>query len=320
MEKHSSGSFNSYYYSTSGQNQQSDQQPEPKKSKKGRRLFTLLLVVIFAAVVYSILGNSNTVKSSDHSIASVVKHTPSNSSKSLNTNSLQLDQMGQTINGIISQNSGIQMSVNLINLNDNQAEHYGTNQTFQAASTAKILTAAYFLHEVENGQQSLSETINGSSAEYELQQMIVVSDDNAWAALDNTLGYNNLQNYADSTLGINDYEAYNNSLSSKDIALALQKLWNGSLVNSSDRNLILSYMKEANYREYIVPAIPSEDTIYHKIGLYQDYVNDAAIVTNGNQAFVIVIFTNGNGTYNWPARASLMQQITKAALKAYFNQ
>jgi beta-lactamase class A len=231
-----------------------------------------------------------------------------------------LGTLGQNVNSIINANSGIDISVNLIDLNGGQAEHYGTDETFLAASTAKILTAEYFLHQVEAGQESLSETINGSSAQYELQQMIVVSDDNAWAALNDELGYDNLQNYADSVLGINDYQAYNNVLSSGDIALALQKLWDGSLLNSSDTQLLLSYLKQANYRQYIVPAVPADDTIYHKIGLYEDNVHDAAIITHGSQAFVIVIFTNGNGMYDWPARATTMQSITKDALSAYFNQ
>jgi hypothetical protein len=134
------------------------------------------------------------------------------------------------------------------------------------------------------------------------------------------LGYNNLQNYADSTFGISDYQAYNNSSDSDDIALALKYLWEGKVVNANDKALLLSYLKQANYRTYIVPAIPADDTIYHKIGLYEDYVNDAAIVTSGSKAFDIVIFTDGNGTYNWTARAAMMQSVTKAALKAYFDQ
>jgi beta-lactamase class A len=149
--------------------------------------------------------------------------------------------------------------------------------------------------------------------------MIVISDDNAWEALNTKLGYDNLQAYA-ATLGITDYQAYNNVLSSGDVAIVLQKLWDGELLNSAHTQQLLGYMKQANYRQYIVPAIPADDTIYHKIGLYQDNVHDAAIITHGSQAFAIVIYTNGNGVYNWPGRATIMQDITKAALKAYFNQ
>jgi beta-lactamase class A len=324
MSQDDPNSYKPYYYSAPGQNHRSatpiNQTQEPLKhhKKKGKKFFLLILIVVVAGSVYLALDKHDNPKQTVHSIATAIKNKPT--TKNPTSNSAAVANMGQTIDSIINADTGIQISVNLINLNNNQAEHYGVNQTFQAASTAKILTAADFLTEVEKGQHSLTEKIGGQTAQYELQQMIVVSDDTAWANLNTTLGYNQLKSYADKTLGISDYEAYNNSLSSKDIALALQKLWNGSLIDSSDRALLLSYLKQANYREYIVPAVPSQDTIYHKIGLYDDYVNDAAIITHGKQAFVIVIFTNGNGAYNWPARATMMQQVTKAALAAYFKQ
>jgi beta-lactamase class A len=289
--------------------------------KKTRKLFItgLCILVLVGAGSYLLLrpsGKKQAVEgASTHTASTVSKHTaapPASQNAALAT-------MAQNINGVISQNSNIDISVNLINLDNGQAEHYGTNDTFQAASTAKIITAACWLHEVEDGQQSMSETVGGETPQYELQQMIVVSDDTAWSNLNTTIGYTNLQNYADS-LGVTQYQAYNNSLTSGDIALVLQKLWAGKLLNKSDTQMILSYMKEANYREYLVPAIPSDDVIYHKIGLYEDYVNDAAIVTHDNQAFVVVVFTNGNGAYNWPARADMMQDIAKAALRYYFNQ
>lgn len=314
-----------YYYS----NVHSSQLPTPKRPKKRLAKFfkRLVVVVIVAAIVaggYALANHSGKTADKDNNnspITSSNKGSGSSPSPSSNgIGSAAENTMGQSINSIIEQNSGIDMSVNIIDLSNNESFHYGTNDTFQAASTAKIITAEYFLHEVEEGQQSLTETVNGNTAQYELQQMIVVSDDNAWAALNNLLGYNNLQNYADKQFGISDYQAYNNSLSSKDIALALQQLWQGTVLNKSNTQLLLGYLKIANYREYIVPAIPADDTIYHKIGLYQDYVNDAAIITHNNQSYVLVIFTNGKGAYDWPARATSMQNITKATLKAFFDQ
>jgi beta-lactamase class A len=298
------------------------QQPEKRKSGHSLIKFISIIVVVIALIAIFSGGShkNSTVAKAVHSVASKIEKTTPAKAPVVGLSSAQLKTMSESINSLISANTGEDISVNVIDLRNNQMEHYGTLDTFQAASTAKIITAEYFLHEVEEGQQSLTETVGGYSAEYELQQMIVISDDTAWANLDNLLGYDNLQNYADKTFGINDYQAENNSLSSSDIALALQHLWNGNLLNTTHTQLLLSYMKQANYREYIVPAIPSEDTIYHKIGLYEDYVNDSAIVTHGSQAFVIVIFTNGNGEYNWTARATLMQQMTKAALTAYFNQ
>jgi beta-lactamase class A len=322
--------YNHSYYYSNGHNSPKPVVPKkPKPKRRLRRFFKkLIFILIIAAIVIGVhaLFNHHSKKASTSNDQTVPKSQPikSSSSDSSNTgiSSADADTMGQTINTIIEENSGINISVNVIDLSsNNQSFHYGTaSSTFQDASTAKIITAEYFLHEVEEGQQSLTETVNGHTAEYELQQMIVVSDDTAWAALNTLLGYNNLQNYADQQFGISDYQAYNNSSSSKDIALALQQLWQGTVLNKSNTQLLLGYLKIANYREYIVPAIPADDTIYHKIGLYQDYVNDATIITHNNQAYVLVVFTDGNGIYNWPARATIMQNIAEATLKAFYNQ
>jgi beta-lactamase class A len=314
--------YHAYYYASPRRNATPARtSPKPPKRHRGRRLLVSCLVLGLVGIgAYALLGgHAKTTLEVDHPASPLKRVLTVVTKKPSGPSAASLATMSQQINSIISQNSAIDISVNLIDLDNNQAEHYGVNETFQAASTAKILTAAYFLHQVEVGQESLNETINSNTAQYELQQMIVVSDDTAWAALDTDLGYTNLQDYA-ATLGITDYQAYNNVLSSGDIALTLQKLWDGSLLNSTDTQLLLSYMKQANYRQYIVPAVPSDDTIYHKIGLYQDNVHDAAIITDGQHAFVIVIFTNGNGTYNWPGRATIMQNITKPALSTYFGQ
>lgn len=232
--------------------------------------------------------------------------------------SLNLTLLSNQINGVITANSGIDFSVSTIDLSNGQLEHYGDSGTFLAASTSKVITAEDFLKQVELGNESLTETINGSSAEHEIQQMIVVSNDNAWDALNNELGYNQLETYA-SQIGIPDFDSDANSLTSNDIAVALQKLYQGQLLNSNDTQLLLSYLSEANYRQYILPAIPSGYMVYHKVGFYEDYVHDAVIINKGNQTIVLVIFTNGNGTYNWTLRAQLMQQITKYVLATYFT-
>ncbi len=241
--------------------------------------------------------------------APAVPATPSLSASALHS-------MSSSINYVINQNNHIDISVSLIGLSDNQPENYGDDDPFTAASTTKVITAADFLHEVEEGQQSLTAYIDGLSAEYLLQQMIVVSNDAAWNNLRNVLGYQQIQSYADS-IGLTSYQSTPNTVAASNMALLLEELYEGKLLNPNDTNLLLSYMKAANYRQFIVPVIPSNDTIYHKVGFYIDTVNEEAIITNGSKALVIVIFTNGNGHYDWSGRAQIMQEITQAALTAY---
>ena len=285
--------------------------PPRRQQHRDRKVFIVLFVLLIAGVlVYAVPQVKAPAKSAATTSPVAKPAAPAIDSAKLST-------MANIINGIINQNSNIDMSVSMIDLGSGQSEHYGDTAAFTAASTTKVITAADFLHQVEAGQESLNETINGNTAEYEIQQMIVISDDNAWDELNEELGYDQLQDYANS-IGLTSFQSEPNTVTSNDMALILEKLWEGQLLNSSNTQLLLGYMKQANYRQYIVPAVPSGDTIYHKVGLYEDNVHDEAIITSGSKAFVIVIFTNGNGVYNWPARAQIMQQITQAALAAYF--
>lgn len=219
------------------------------------------------------------------------------------------------VNALLAANQNITFSISTIS-QTNGLQHYGTATTFDAASTGKLLTAADFLHHVEQHSASLNQTIDGQNAKYLLQIMLVDSNDTAWADLNDYLTHANLQQYA-ASLGITDYDANANLLSSNDIALILQKLYARQLLNNTDSSLMLGYLKQANYREFIVPAVPAGDTVYHKVGEDGDNVHDAAIITRGQHVLILVIYTNGNGTYEWTQRAQLMQTITRDALAAY---
>jgi beta-lactamase class A len=290
--------------------------PAPRRPRRRLRRFVAFFILATLLIVGFHFALTHHVSTGDGSPP--VATTKKVVTKTVAAPTIDLTTLNAQISSVIQQNSNIDFSVSTIDLTNNQTMHYGDSSAFTAASVTKLITAADFLNEVQNGQQTLTETINGSSAEYELQQMIVVSDDNAWDALNTQLGYTQLQNYADS-LGLTSFQAIPNTITSDNIASLLKQLYNGKLLSASNTSLLLGWLKQANYRTYVVPAVPASDTIYHKIGLYEDFVNDATIITNGKQTVVLVIFTNGNGAYNWPARALMMQQIAKAVIATYLT-
>jgi beta-lactamase class A len=232
--------------------------------------------------------------------------------------SVKLTTLKSTVNSVISNNSSINFEISAVDISGgNKQLSFGVSGPMAAASVSKVLVAIDFLAEVEKGQQTMSETLDdGDIASYDMQQMIVVSDDTSWQSFIDQLTPNQLDSFARS-IGVNSYDENNNTLSAYDTADLMAKLYEGKLVNKSNTDLLLGYLEQANYRQYMVPAVPSYDTIYHKIGLYNDNVNDAAIITNGTQSISLVIFTNGNGTYDWNNRATLMQEITTAFLSYY---
>jgi beta-lactamase class A len=286
--------------------------PKPKKKLPKYLAIFIITIAVILSVATLLKINGRTVYARFTDTSSGVLQNPRQESPA------QLATLEASVNSIINNNTDINIEVSAVDISNGDKQlSFGVSGPMTAASVSKILTAADFLQEVEKGQQTLSETLDdGNSAGYDMQQMIVVSDDTSWQAFIDQLTPNQLQSYA-SGLGINSFSQANNTLSAYDTANLLAKLWDGKLLNKTNTNLILGYMKQANYRQYMVPAIPSYDTIYHKIGLYNDNVNDAAIITGDNQVISLVIFTNGNGTYDWPDRAILMQQITKAFLTYY---
>ena len=228
-----------------------------------------------------------------------------------------LAAMATQVNGIVNANSDIDIAVTVTDIHSGQTTNYGVDVPFEGASIGKLITAADFLHQTEKGSERLGERLeDGNTAKYDLQQMVVISDDNAWRALNDELGDTSLNSYA-ASVGITDYDASVNNLKTEDIANLLTKLYKGSLLKSTDKNLLLGYMKQANYRSFIVPMVPTGVSVYHKVGLLDDRIHDAAIIDNGVDPIVLVIFTNGHGVYDDNARQQIIQSITEAVLSGY---
>jgi beta-lactamase class A len=228
-----------------------------------------------------------------------------------------LSTMDTQINDVLSVNKGVDISVTVTDLRTGQSRSYGPAVSYEAASVAKLITAADLLHQTESGQQKLSETLeDGNTAGHDLRQMIVMSDNNAWQSLTDQLTLDDLGTYSQS-IGINDYDLNNNTLQTGDIAMLLQKLYDGTLLNKTSTRLLLSYMKIANENGFITPAVPKDVTVYHKAGVLEDRIHDAAIIADPSNPVALVIFTNGHGAGNDGARTQAIQAITKAVLTAY---
>ena len=228
-----------------------------------------------------------------------------------------LTEMNNQINTVVVSQPGVDISVTVTNLRTKQSQSYGPAVPYEAASVAKLITAADFLHQTESGQQNPNEKLeDGNTAAYDLKQMVVVSDNNAWQSLTDQLTLDNLGTYS-SSIGINDYDLNNNTLETSDIALLLQKLYDGQLLDKTSTNLLLGYMKIANEAGFIPPAVPRGVPVYHKAGVLEDRIHDAAIIDDPRSPVALVIFTNGHGTYDTATRTQAIQSITKAVLAGY---
>ena len=264
-----------------------------------------------------ILANEESKKGDELSTESVNRERLRQRFQANQQTAVDVSQLDSEINAIIAQNPDIVFGVSIKDLGSGSVYNYGNLEGMTAASVTKVLTAVYYLKQVELGNRSLGTTMpNGYSAEYNLEQMIVVSDNDAWHVLNENLGYTNMQNYAHG-IGLVTYDYTDNTISSSDTAKLFGDLYERVLINESNTQLLLSYMERANYRDLIIPAVPAHDTVYHKAGEYLVNLNDAAIITNGTRAIVLSIYTESTEYYDKSRASYLMQQITTPALATF---
>lgn len=228
-----------------------------------------------------------------------------------------------TVNSLIAANPSEDIAVSTADVSSDSASDsitLGDQGTFTAASTGKLITAVTFMNQVEQGKATLGTYIDGQTAGSLLQTMIVNSDNDAWHSLNDYLTHPVLESYM-TQLGMTEYDPDANTVLPSDMTLLMKKFYNGQLLNKSDTDLLLSYMQQANKQEYIVSDVPAGYTVYHKAGWLDGLMHDVAIISNGQKAIVLSIYTySGDNTLgDNQANQALFKQITTAALQAYFN-
>ena len=235
----------------------------------------------------------------------------------------QITTMNQQINNVIAQNPNMDIGVSVINLDNNQTYNYGETDPFIAASVGKLITASLYLQDVQNGTYTMSQELSYDTAQNELKNMIVNSDNTAWTDFNGLLGHDALQNYGNQ-IGLTNYDPDVNTMTASDISSLLSKLYKGQLLNPTNTQLLLSYMKQADtdYGQYIVAAVPSGVTVYHKVGWLSDRVHDAAIITDGTHSYVLVIFTKAEdgSNYDETAGEQVFHQITQATDQTFLGR
>lgn len=219
---------------------------------------------------------------------------------------------------IIGSDPSVKISVATVDLDNGQAATFGSNDPFVAASTAKLITAACFLHNVEQGVDSLDEQLNGYSAQFQLQQMINQSDNDSWNALNDDIGLGNLLKYAQ-THGVDSYNLDQNSLTAADEARLLAKLYSGQLLNQQHTQLLLGFMQHTNEEEMIPAAVPAGVTVYHKYGLLGGDLHDVGILTYQGHAVALAIYTDADDLSDQKARMATIQAITHTVVQHYFG-
>jgi beta-lactamase class A len=266
-----------------------------------RICFVLTLLVVGGIWAYTTYGPAITAK------ASLSKATVANVDEA---------SLSTAINSILKANSDLDTSISITDLQTNKTYHWGDSAAYTAASISKLITATAYLHQVDSGQASLDDYIDGETSRALLTKLIENSDNDAWTTLNDTLGRSTLQNYA-SSIGLTSYSAEDNVMTGTDITLLLSKLYQQKLLSPDNGKLLLGWMQKANMRDYIVAAIPNGTTVYHKVGYLDDRLNETAIISKNGRAYVLTIFSKATDTYDFDRGSRLFAKITAASLSAF---
>ncbi len=286
-----------------------------ERQQRRRRLFTataIVLVGFFGIQIFRTLSRNHS-KAVAERAAEVDKKAAEIARQAALAKQAELRQK---ITDIIAQYPDLQIGVTVADITNNISDTIGVDAKYEAASISKLITATLFLHQVEQGTYSIRTPINGDTAQNQLERLIVDSDNNAWEAFNIKLKRPALEAWAKSN-GLNSYTAKTNTVSVTDIGTLLSKLQRREILNEEHTALLLSYMSRANYRDYIISAIPDGVKAYHKAGVLDDRILDAAII-DGGQPYALVIFTKADGAYDNATEIEVFQAITNATLP-YFG-
>lgn len=221
-----------------------------------------------------------------------------------------------SVDNILSEADEYRIGLALADVSGGAERTFGDQDTFTAASTAKILTAAAFYHMIENGQASLDDSMGDYDAEFQLKAMVNDSNNDSWLLLMNAVGYPQLIAYADS-IGVT-YDPEQNLLTAADMALILKKLYAGELLDKDNTAQLLSYMQDTNNEDLIPAGSRSGVDVHHKYGEVSGELHDAALLTYRGSTFALVIYTENRDGVIDDGQAEVIRDLTQAVEDALF--
>lgn len=299
---------NYYYYS----NRTPEPPKRPKKWKTPHLRIPKLAVLAGCLVGLAILSQTVFASNTSTSQTDQGEKQPAEApKKTVDTSKLQAE-----LDGIIQQYP-YDTGISVIELNSGKRIQSGDNHAFLAASTTKILTALVFLQGVEKNQYKLNQTVGDKAAQEQLRLMINQSDNQAWRILNDTVGRDNLQIFAQKN-GLPSYNVTDNTITPEDMAYLLAKFYKRELLSEDNTKLLLSWMQNTDEERFIPSGVTSSEKLYHKAGYLPERAHDVAIVDNGTTPFVIVIYSKTySGNYDFVRGQKMFRQATNAALTTF---
>jgi len=203
------------------------------------------------------------------------------------------------------------------------------------ASTVKVAVAALYLAQVDNGQRSLDDIINGQSARGLMRRMLVHSDNRAtdilladlggpsavhdWLQANGIKGLRVDRNISE--LLHSKRDLWDRRDSSTPVAMVdlLKRLYKAELIKPQSRNYLLDLMAQCQTgRNRMKAMLPSGTPVEHKTGTLDGLADDVGFITmpDGHRV-AVAIFTRGGN--NRPQTIAQAARVIYDGFRAIFT-
>lgn len=198
----------------------------------------------------------------------------------------------------------------VIDLNSNQSFGFNQENKYFMASTYKIAVSAYLYNQIEQGKINPQKKLiydkkfheSGTGIlQYEkpgqsykinyLNTLMIQKSDNVAAnILLNYLGVANIQNFIDDAK-INGLNIYKNTTTPQAMAQLLQKIYQYEIINQQSADQLIYLMINSITDSRLKAGLPANLIIAHKIGTYEDVINDVGIVYLNQRPYIISVYS-----------------------------
>lgn len=283
-----------------------------KLKRKTKRIITIIIIagIILSIISICITRKSNSKKIIDTKNTNKITKEVKQEKKNNNNNTEKFKDVDKKIQDIINKDTkNTDMGIFFEDLNTGKVALKNDNKNYVAASTIKValvMKVADLMHEGkvdenasvmytskcdEDGTGVLQyerEKLEKPIKSKELMKLAIENSDNIAT---NMLmdEYNGVDDYIKNTFGITRKKG-GNYLTARTQAIILERLYENPDNNPIYKEII-KWMKETEFHDRLDQYLPY-DKVAHKIGSYDDYVNDSGIIYT-KSPYILVVYSKG---------------------------
>ncbi|HYK08772.1 MAG TPA: serine hydrolase [Candidatus Eisenbacteria bacterium] len=302
--------------------------------KKRRVILFLLLVGIITFCVWSTLSNQFKTKTDSSTLSPLAVATPTPMS--------QDSELGSVVQNAL---AGTEGSYGIVIQNLTSGDGYNLNEhtIYKSGSLYKLWVMAAVYKKIQDGSLKKDQILTESYAKLNtlfqidpdyaekidgtlslsvadaLNQMITISDNYAALLLTERINLSSVANFlrdnglVQSHVGANGNDP---TTTAYDIALFLNRLYNGHFANALYTQEMLDLLKSQRLNSKLPKYLPDSVVVAHKTGELDSYTHDVGIVYAPKSNYIIVVLSNSTDT---DAAAERISEVSKDVFN-YFSE